>query len=370
MSRPVPHREQLLDLSALTRDDRLRFRDQLHEASGQAQRYAEAMLDYGGWGEFPPTVVVELTEPFTWTEEVAKNPRYPDRVKAERREYPAGTLVLVGGFTRTAAMASLKEAGGLSADFDPRVPCRIQPGTWADALKLAWRENSHHGQRRSTEETEAVLRSIHADPDHAAAGEREVALLAGCSRATVNRWRAKQRQAEARLHEPPKPPVVNPVPDTPFVPPVVAYQPEPAPAPKPSPTAAAPLLRDEWGRPVPAHVAPMWECVGLVKRAARDIRAACLALGAAKHGPDGAAKCLSPGLALVDVAAVTAAGYTAADLLDSQGPFLVCPQCDAHGDHKGKTCKLCGGHGVLTRPQADCLPPQLETVAKSFRGAH
>lgn len=361
-------REQLLDLSDLARDERLRFRDLMHEASGTAQKYAEAMLEYGGWGEFPPATVVELTEPFEWSEEVP-HPRFPREGKVVRRTYPAGTLVLVGGFTRTAAMASAKESEDAPASFDPRVPCRIVSGTWGDALRLAWLENSRHGRARSSDETAAVLRSIHANPDHATAGEREVAKLAGVSRATVNRFRAKLA-AEARACEPKPAPKVNPVADTPFEPPVAAYQPdaEPPPPPAPSPPASAPLLRDEWGRPVPECVAPLWEALPVIKRAARDIRAACLALGAAKHGPDGAAECLTPGLALVDVRAVVAAGYTAADLLDSQAPFLVCPQCDGHGDFRGKSCKLCGSQGALTRPQADALSPQLETKAKSFRG--
>jgi hypothetical protein len=363
-----PHREQLLDLEVLTRDVKLRYRDGLHPTYGKAQRYAEDMLEYGGWGEFPKALAVELTAPHRWTEEVP-HPRFPDRAKVAQREYPAGTLVLVGGFTRCEAMASAKESDGKPTPFDPRVPCLIVSGTWDDARQLAWKENSRHGQGRSSEETAAVLADIHADPECAALGEREVAALAGCSRATVNRWRAKQRQDAARLSETP-PPKVNPVEETPFETPLHAYQPPPEgeDAEAPAPTASAPLLRDAWGRPVPPHCAALFGCVGVLRKAARDIRSAVLSLGEEKHGtPPDPKACVSPGMSLVDVPTITVSCLTAADLIDGQGPFIVCPECDGHGDARGK-CRVCRGVGVLTRPQALTLTGPLEAKATSFRG--
>lgn len=319
----------------LIRDERLRYRSAFFSLAGDAERYAEAMRDYDGWGEFPPVTCVELNKECKFrVEEVAVR----GKSSAGWKTYPAGSIILVGGFTRTeaATLAGLME-----------IPATIHTGDWDLALRLAWAENSNHGKARTSDEIRQVLQSIHQLPEYAQLGERDVAKLAGCSRATVNRFRASlkeiQRQAtEQQDVEPPE-------------------RPASAKTDKSADEAFVASLKDKWHRPVPPHLRSTFEVNHPLDLYAKRLRDVVQELGRLKHGPDGSEKCLSPGLIALDLAPVSRSLLQAADLVDSNRPFLVCPYCD------GAECDRCNGRGWLTRPESEHLPPLMERKASSYR---
>jgi hypothetical protein len=321
-----------LPLSEIVRDPRLRFRDWLHGHSGNAARYQEAMVEEGGWGSFPPIVVLELTEPHrsvtTSQEDRFGNRRQDDVV------YLPGTFLLIGGFTRTEAA---DEAHVTHA------PAQIHSGTWEDALVLAWNQNSVHGKPRTAEETRMVLESIHQQPKYSTLGEREVAKLAGCSRATVGRFRRDVANARAQVD--------------------VESSTGQKPLAVKSPARVAQVqtgdVLDKWRRPVPQHLRTHFEINPTLDHMAKAIRGTVTELGKLKHGPNGAEKCAAPGLFCLEVDKVADQLLKAADLIDCQRPFVVCPHCDAVG------CAHCNDLGWLTRPQADRLPPAMEKKAQA-----
>lgn len=370
----LPSRLCTLRIDSLVRDDRLRFRDAAHKAIGPVQEYADKMRGdpeaegYAGpeWrvDVFKRAVCLDLTETFSWEEEEpAKGPLgKPRRV---RRDYPAGTTLLVGGFTRC-------EAGDIAGVT--HAPAVVYAGTWADALRLAFKENTEHGARRSRMETEMVLLAIHLIPEYAAMTTREVAELAGCSQPTVHRYRqtvksradefaeatkrAEQFAASDRAPTSPPPPLVVP-------------SPPPASPPAPTHTAGEIVPVDAWKRPLPPGVVEPFAVLGPVGKLIRSLRADAKALAQLKHGHDGTEKCVAPGLVKADVVGVLAAVTTACDAVEADLPFLVCPDCDgsgkAHGT--GKRCKGCDGLGWVGKGQADLFTPTQEKAASKFRGA-
>jgi hypothetical protein len=320
-------RTATLKIADLVRDDRLRFRDFMHGASGIVDVYREAMVDYGGWGDFDPIVVCELTA--ICKAKVVTGENQYGKVFTQEVTYVPGSMLLVGGFTRCEAADA---ASVLAA------PAVIHSGDWEHALQLAWQQNSRHGRPRSTDELRQVLCSIHQQPQYGDAGEREVAALAGCSRATVNRFRAELKKIKEQVDS----------------------QPQPIPVQRDSKGGFAASLRDKWQRPVPQHLRHAFEINADLDTRANSIRKNVTDLGKLKHGPDGDAKCLNPGLTELNLERVAKLLLEAADLIDCQRPFVICPHCDAVG------CSHCSDRGWLTRPQAEQLPAALEKKAQSY----
>lgn len=327
MRRPVT-----LPLSDVVRDERLRFRDRFHSIIGVREQYADAMREAGGWGEFPPALCVELTAPHSFGRE-----RVNDRGVGEfvTETYPAGTAVLVGGFTRCAAA----EAAGVA-----EVPAELEPGTWDDALKLAWSQNSRHGKPRSADELRAVLASIHQDDKYSALAERAVAELAGCSRASVNRYRRDLDEAAESRGGPAASSAAKPA--------------------KIDATTFTLSLKDRWGRPVPAHLRPAFEAGPDLDRFAARIRDVAKGVAVLKHGPDGRDACAAPGLLLLDAKRLAAGLLTLANEVDERCPWIVCPTCAGPG------CPKCGDRGWLPRRDVADLSAPLERKARSFAAAH
>ena len=321
-----------IPLAEVVLDPRLRFRDRLHDLGGVSHRYAEAMVDADTtWGEFPPALVVELTAPHEY---LAHEPGQFGRGETVKRVYPAGTHVLVGGFTRCAA-AEIAKVENIRAE--------VEPGDWDHAERLAWSENARHGKPRSSEELGLVLASIHARPEYAELGERAVAEVAGCSRATVGRF----RRALADRADP-----------------TDAGDSTEAPRPAKIDTGEfEAALRDRWQRPVPAHLRETFGCGPELERHAKGIRALVTAVARMKHGDDGTIQCRHPGLCLLDVKKLGAGLLSLADEIDARRPFLVCPQCDGHG------CPRCSDRGWLPRGDADALTPMLERKARGHAAA-
>jgi hypothetical protein len=370
--KPLPSRSCTLRIADLVRDDRLRFRDAAYRAIAPVHEYADAMRGdpdedgYAGpsWGAFPRLVCIDLTEPFTWSQELPAKGSL-DKPKKETQTYPAGTTILIGGFTRCDAA----DESGVA-----RAPAVVYSGTWADAMRLAWGENTarQHGMKRSASETEMVLFSIHME--HPQLSEREAAALAGCSQKTVNRYRNEveakaaefaeaTRRAEAfaaatRSGSPPPPPP----------PPAAPASPPPPATPSHEPAGVVPV--DAWKRPLPVGLVGPFEAVGPAQKLLRSLRSDAKALFQQKHGADGTEKCLAPGLVRADVMGVLAAVAAAADMVEADLPFLVCPECDGAGKANGKACKLCKGLGWVAKAEADRFTPAQEKAAGKFRGAN
>lgn len=321
----------------LIRDARLRYRSPYFSAAGDAERYAETMLEAvepgqpSGWGNFPPVTCVELTEKHRFRVE---EPGDFGTSKSGFVTYPAGGLVLVGGFTRT-------QAAGLA--LIEEIPALVHSGDWPLAMRLAWRENADHGKPRSSDEIKSVLQSIHQIAEYAALGERAVADMAGCSRATVNRFRRELEHARQRATD----------------------------ELSPTKSASGPTrsgdgqfvasVKDKWHRPVPTHLRNHFEVNYDLDRYAKRIRDVVLELGRLKHGVEGKDTCLSPGLSVLDLPQLSRALLKSADDVDCYRPFLVCPFCD------GSECDQCGHRGWLTRPESERLPPAMERKAASYR---
>ncbi len=147
--------EDGLSLEEITIDIRLQFRcgrGPFGCDPAVIERYAMEMRD----GDvFPPILVVELSEQF--------------------EDHGPGTLLLVGGFTRFCAA----QAAGLTS-----LAARIRPGTWADAKKMAWSQNSDHGQPRTKNDLRRIIEAVRADdPD---VSIRQIAKLVDCSKWMVH----------------------------------------------------------------------------------------------------------------------------------------------------------------------------------------
>lgn len=328
-----------LRLAELVRDERLRYRD-TRLIAPVVKRYTEAFDDYkdagSGWGQFPPVTVMRLAEPHRWREEDAdaiKRIRASGEIRVKDvplvdREYPAGSLLLVGGFTRTEAaeLAGLQEC-----------PACVYDGTWEDAHRLAWLENTRHGAARTERDTEIVLTAIHARGDHRDKSEREIAVLAGCSRSAVNRYRAEvRRQTELNQGT------------LPF-----------------SDKTVAKKVRDAWGREVPEPLHGEFRIRSQVLKSVEQLRKWSNALIALKYSGE---QVKEPGLARVDVRDIAAELLARADQIESLIPFLVCPDCDGSGRAGKDRCELCKGEGLILQSAAVDLPPESERKARAAAG--
>jgi hypothetical protein len=321
-----------ISLTDLIRDNRLRYRmpaqDEGYSQEAAVERYREAFEEYGGWGSFPPLKVLKLAQ------------QCPGREPGT--SYYVGSLILVGGYTRVEAAewAAIEVA-----------PCDVVHGTWADALALAWTENTTHGRPRTHAELVLVVADIRRMyPDWSLS---RVATAAGCHKSAV--WRIDQ--AKKREDEGSKPDGEVDPEDT------FAGQ-------KTKPRQVVnQVSRDMWGRPLPASLVPLFEplpdLIAATKRIEREIDS-ILKL---KHGPDGSwkAKQQPAGLRNADL---TTAHTTIRDALltvRGQVPFIVCPGCDGKDG-----CEVCEERGYLYQEDVEHLEPDLEQRAKAYmfdRGA-
>ncbi|WP_029629825.1 hypothetical protein [Zavarzinella formosa] len=154
MNNNIPVHE--LNLDEITVDERLQFRlgkGPYKTDPDTVERYSAAMLD---GNRFPPLEVVELRD--------------------AHEDIEAGTLLLVGGFTRYCAA---KEAGISKLDS------LIRPGTWRDARCLAFRQNARHGKARTKEELLAILEAIRRD--YPGITYDQIASMAECPKSTAFR---------------------------------------------------------------------------------------------------------------------------------------------------------------------------------------
>jgi hypothetical protein len=365
----LPSRTCTLPIAGIVRDDRLRYRDAAHKAVGPVQEYAAAMAGdpdadppvSPSWDQFPRIVCIDLTEPYEWTEEVPAKGAL-GKPRKVRLEYPAGTTLLVGGFTRCEAA----DLAGVT-----HAPAVVYSGTWADARRLAWRENTHHGARRSRMETDRVLLDIHLDPKYAGWSIREVASLAGCTYHAVQAYRSEVGRKEREFIESQKRADAFAAANSPPPPPPPPAGPPPASPPPPTtPTAASGAVpSDAWKRPLPDGLVEPFEAVGPMAKLLRSMRATALEAARMKHGADGRERCLTPGLVKADVQGLLLAVTTGCDGVEADLPFLVCPECDGVGKCGPKGCKLCGGLGWVGKAEADRFTPAQEKVAAKFRGA-
>lgn len=316
-------------LDEFVRDNRLRYRGPL--ANDRQSDYQEIMAEIG-WGEFPPLKLLRLTEPHEWTEEQETEFGRPG--KKLKKHYDEGTLLLIGGFTRALAADAAELASA---------PAVIEAGDWNDALLLAWHENSTHGRPRDRDEIRAVLDSIHDHPDYRKLGEREIARMAGCSRATVNRYRSESRKKTERINA------------------------------TASPTLLAKIvpLKDAWGRDVPEILEDDFRAVTPARKLIQNLRECATKLLILKYGDAIGTQVKEPGLERIDVKDFEANMLQWADQSDGALPFLVCPHCDGEGvfkdaaTKKNNRCETCTGNGYLLRHQADTLKPEEERKART-----
>lgn len=349
---PKPPEQLVLSLAALIRDDRLRYRVRLpyiDDDSPAVERYADAMEEYGGWGEFPAILAVQLTEAHKGEIDLPNG-------KRQRVRYPAGEFVLVGGFTRCAAA----DRRGIVD-----VPAVVHAGTWEDARRMAWAENSRHGRPRTRDDLKAVVLSIRYE--HPELSYREVAELARTDKNAV--WRIvtdlekEEKDAELERAKGRKPA------------PCETERPEEAILASRPVSTSQPrhVERDFYGRPIP-HMGRLQERFAAVPKAIRvtkSIREEIVTLAAMKHGAEGAEECLTPGLADLDVNAIAMKVLALMDEVNDGLPWIVCPKLEfkigdlfpTHDD-----CDLCGGKGTLTKVQAERLPPALEKKASRWMG--
>lgn len=319
-------------LDEFVRDDRLRYRGS--RANERVEDYSDAFQEHGGWGDFPPLKLIRLTQQFEWHEE--KQDGF--KTKRIKKHYDAGTLLLIGGFTRAAAAddAGLAEA-----------PAVIESGTWHDALRLAWTENGKHGRPRDRDELWMVLDSIHDHPDHKNKSEREVAVLAGTSRGSVNRYRVERRKRMERA--------------------TASVGEE-----SPSLLASVSGFKDAYGRDVPEVLVEEFRSVPAAKKLTQSLREMSGKLLKLKYGSELGTQCQEPGLERWDVRDLSALLLEQADRGDATLPFLVCPVCDGDGNipdpndkRKKPRCEQCIGRGYLLRHEAETLPGGLESKARA-----
>jgi hypothetical protein len=330
----------IVPIEKLIRDERLRFRVPHSHLGPDAEeqtieRYREAFSDYGGWGLFPAITIVELSEPHEF-DAVQTERDQRVGVKRKRCKYPAGSQILVGGFTRCMA-ATL--AGVLESSAN------IVRGTWDDAVKMAWQENARHdGRKRTSEELRDVIRSI--ESAHPDLSEHAVAKLAGCNRSAV--WRA--RQAKKTFQE--------------------SISPEDSDSPADamrSKTRQAgqesDVVRDLWGRPLLTNqLREQFNCVPSVLERKKRISSLIAEIAKLKQGPSGTEKCFEPGMVFVDVGSAMLTIMEALDGVTDCIPWIVCPQCDAND----AACEMCNSRGWITKRQAEDLPPNLEKKARKW----
>lgn len=348
------YRDTTLMLSDVVWEKRLQHRsDQIGGSFKRTtvEAYAETMTDTLGWGEFPPLTVIELTEPVTLKKEEF-NRFSPDDSDWKETTYAVGTLIGIGGWHRSqaAAMTGIDDA-----------PVRLWRGSWADALVLSWKENSNHGQPRTHDEIQTILHQIHIfHPQYRELSAPQVAKIVGTSRATVIRYRAKQRELEeaAKRPQPVTPPSAGSLPFG---------------STSSSGSSGRSVYRDAWGREVPERLVEKFRAVDRAKTKAAQIRQLGEDLLQLTYGSDtGSNELKEPALERVPIRDIHAdLCHLADNVILANLPHLICPECDGEGvidpDRITKArCEVCLGEGEITRSQSDGLTPAQERLAKAW----
>lgn len=144
----------------------------------RVQQYALAMIEYGGWGEFPPLVVF----------------RNPD----------TNEVLLAGGFHRRAAVDLAQQ--GLAEDGKPpieQVPCEMRTGDRHAAIEFAEDDNLQHGLNLTNRDKRAIYeRQITEGHTWARYSNRRIAAELGISEITVRRWRNDMTATNVAVGEP------------------------------------------------------------------------------------------------------------------------------------------------------------------------
>ncbi|WP_020469414.1 ParB/RepB/Spo0J family partition protein [Zavarzinella formosa] len=148
--------EDGLSLDDITIDTRLQFRTGRGPFGCDQETIERYAMEMKEGTDFPPILIVELSEQF--------------------EDHRPETLLLVGGFTRYCAA----QAAGLKS-----LAARIRSGTWADAQKMAYSQNSDHGQPRKPNDLRRVIEAVRAD--NPGISIREIAKLVDCSKWMVHK---------------------------------------------------------------------------------------------------------------------------------------------------------------------------------------
>jgi hypothetical protein len=321
---------EVVRIADLVLDERLRCRVDQFAIAATANRIKEHFEENEGWGDIEPVLVARLT---TDSDGLAEPNQFTKKVES-KHVISAGSTVLIGGYTRitVAQQCGLTEA-----------PAIIKSCSWSDALRLAWQQNSRHGTPRSEKDMRFILDCIHSDPAYRKLSDRQIASFAGCSRATVNRYRDLFDKKHLPSHVEPTP--------------------EGAPAAK--------LYRDAWGREITACLVEQFRCVETARAKADRLRKLAGEFVSLKYGNENSRYVKEPGMTLIDVRDLSADLYAAADKVEAHLPFIVCPACDGEGeiehDDTQICCEQCKGNGYLLRAAADSLPPEYEREARKAR---
>lgn len=323
---------EYINITDIHRDDRLMCRSRLdHE---HVARIMERFQDAGDWPEtIPPLVVFRLTSQSP-ARQIANFIKHLHYEKMDGQVHAVGTLVLVSGYHRFEAANRCEMQ---------QVPCVIVEGTWDDAERTAWKQNSDHGLPRTNNDLRIVLGAAHSNNRLKTLSIRKLADMLACTKSSVERYR-KELEDRAKQVETEIPfPVPNRTDESQN---------------QESPRAS---FRDAYGNPIPEWLEERFRCVEKAKRVSRRIRAAAEELLRLKYKDNEAIR--EPGLETVDARSIYAEMVMIADRLDSNIPWLVCPQCEGRGEVGSKRCDTCQREGYLVRHQADTLPPELERKA-------
>ena len=135
--------------------------------AGRAQQYATAMVEYGGWGQFPPVVVF--------------------------RDPATNVLRLAGGFTRRVAVDLARQT--LLQDGKPPIeviPCEIRVGGYREAVEFAEDDNLQHGMDLTSRDKRAIyFRRMTEGHIWAEYSNRRVAAELGVDEGTIRNWHRK-----------------------------------------------------------------------------------------------------------------------------------------------------------------------------------
>ncbi len=156
----------MLELDQIIVDDAIQVRQNGLDAD-RVEQYALAMVEYGGWGEFPPLVVF--------------------------RDPENDAVYLAGGFHRRAAIDAarqrLVEGGKEPIEI---VPCDMRTGDRAAAVEFAEDDNLQHGLNLSSKDKRHIYwRRLTEGHIWLEYSNRRIAAELGVTEGTVRNWASK-----------------------------------------------------------------------------------------------------------------------------------------------------------------------------------
>lgn len=162
---PEKPRALVLSIGELSLDGGTQMRAGLN--AGTVAEYAEAMLQAGGWGQFPSVEVV----------------------------YDGNSYWVWDGFHRCAAFREALRQN--PARMSPSISVIVQPGTRRDAVLLAAGANAAHGLRRTVEDKRRAVDALLNDPEWGAWSDGAIARAALVSAPFVASRRELRDQSAA-----------------------------------------------------------------------------------------------------------------------------------------------------------------------------